>query len=73
MKLHPLFLFMALALLSGCDPDLDIALDLSSAIQPSAVTLIFPEDASECTTGISISDSESEVQFEWSPALVGDK
>ena len=72
MKFHSAYSAIVVLLLASCDPDLDIALDLDSGIQPSAVELIFPEDVSECTTGISLSDTESEVVFEWAPALVGD-
>lgn len=72
MRLYQVFGAVALLFLWGCDPDLDVALDLSSGIQPSAVELIFPEDVSECTTGISLSETESEVLFEWSPAAIGD-
>ena len=72
MKPLPFLLGLAILVLWSCDPDLDVALDLSSGIEPSAVSLIFPEDVSECTTGISLSDTESEVIFEWSEAAVGD-
>ncbi len=72
MKPHSFLLGLALLVLWSCDPDLDVALDLSSGIQPSTVSLIFPEDVSECTTGVSLSDTESEVIFEWSEANVGD-
>lgn len=72
MKSNKLFGVIALLLLWSCNPDLDIAFGLNSGIQPSAVDLIFPEDVSECTTGISLSETESEVLFEWTPASVGD-
>jgi len=72
MKPLPFLLALAVVLLWSCDPDLDIALDLNSGIEPSAVSLIFPEDISECTTGISVSDTASEVIFEWTEAAVGD-
>lgn len=72
MKPGSLYMAIVVVLLGACDPDLDVALDLSSGIQPTAVDLIFPEDVSECTTGISLSDTESEVVFEWAPAAVGD-
>lgn len=71
MKPLPLILGLSLLFLWGCDPDLDVALDLSSGIEPSAVSLIFPEDVSECTTGVSLSDTESEVVFEWTEAAIG--
>jgi hypothetical protein len=73
MKFHSAYIAIVVLFLWACDPDLDIALDLDSGIQPSAVELIFPEDVSECTTGISLSESESEVVFEWAPAIVGDR
>ena len=33
---------------------------------PTAVSLVFPDNASECTTGIDINDDTSEVEFRWS-------
>ncbi|MEO1487205.1 MAG: hypothetical protein AAFU57_15775 [Bacteroidota bacterium] len=35
---------------------------------PGTVTLVFPDQNSECTTGTEISDSQSEVTFEWQSA-----
>ena len=35
---------------------------------PGTVTLVFPDQNSECTTGTVISDSQSEVTFEWQSA-----
>ncbi|WP_350293802.1 hypothetical protein [uncultured Croceitalea sp.] len=32
---------------------------------PSAATLVFPEDDTECNTGAVVSDSQSNVTFEW--------
>ncbi|MCX2717970.1 hypothetical protein [Lentiprolixibacter aurantiacus] len=32
---------------------------------PRATTLIFPENNSECTTGVVVSDTQSQVLFEW--------
>lgn len=35
---------------------------------PEAVQLIFPEQNSECTTGISLGQEKSQVEFDWSAA-----
>lgn len=35
---------------------------------PEATSLIFPEQNSECTTGVDVSETSSEVTFRWQPA-----
>lgn len=35
---------------------------------PTAATLIFPINNSECTTGVSISETQSKITFEWNAA-----
>lgn len=64
-----LFLLMVIFLIS-CGPDVDILQTI--LVLPSEVELIFPENNSECTAGIIISETESEVIFEWSAAEVTD-
>ena len=54
----------------GCGPDVDIL--QAVLLAPSKVDLIFPENNSECTAGVIISESESEVIFDWSDAEIGD-
>lgn len=54
----------------GCQPDFDIFGALFST--PSKVDLVFPENNSECTAGVIISETESEVIFDWTDAQVGD-
>ncbi|MEM9685518.1 MAG: fibronectin type III domain-containing protein [Bacteroidota bacterium] len=39
---------------------------------PAAAALIFPEESSECTTGVSISDLMSRVTFSWTDAARAD-
>ena len=39
---------------------------------PAAAALIFPEESSECTTGVSISDLMSRVPFSWNAAARAD-
>lgn len=39
---------------------------------PEGVILVFPEENSECTTGISINEALSQVTFEWMPAKNAD-
>ncbi len=52
----------SIVLLIGCSSDVDL---LNEVLSPIAVSLVFPEDNSLCTTGIVLSDTESEVTFEW--------
>ncbi|WP_419213571.1 hypothetical protein ACNR9Q_05275 [Maribacter sp. X9] len=40
----------------------------SEPIPPEAVLLLFPEQNSECTTGVSLGRETSQVEFQWSPA-----
>lgn len=35
---------------------------------PGAVQLVFPEENSECTTGVSVNEELSQVRFEWQPS-----
>jgi hypothetical protein len=60
-KLGLLFVFL---LLYGCAPDSD----LLEILSPSAtINLSFPENLSECTEGIVVSETESEITFLWEP------
>jgi hypothetical protein len=52
-----------LIILFSCERDVDIA-KLTFTLEKAE--LIFPEDQSECTTGKIISDTESEIDFNWS-------
>lgn len=65
-----LFVFGILLMLS-CNPDLDLV--QAVLLPPSKVDLVFPENNSECTTGSVVSDTESEVVFEWTNAAIGDR
>ena len=66
----PLFVLTVFSLLFACggsddgpsDPDPD------PTTAPSATTLVFPENNSECTEGKVLSASESEVVFQWNAA-----
>lgn len=40
---------------------------------PEGATLVFPERDSECTTGVSVSETLSQVTFEWQPAQNADR
>lgn len=51
---------LALILAVGCGKD--------DPQPPAQVSLVFPEQNSECTTGISVNDLSSEVEFRWNPA-----
>ncbi len=39
--------------------------DVDPVPAPSAVLLIFPEDDTECNTGVVVNDAQSDVTFEW--------
>lgn len=36
---------------------------------PEGAVLVFPEQNSECTTGVDINETQSQVTFEWQPAM----
>ena len=56
------YLYILLVLISfGCDKD-----EVSQS--PESALLVFPFQDSECTTGISISETLSQVTFEWQSA-----
>lgn len=55
----------------GCGPDIDILQVV--LVSPSKVELVFPENNQECTAGTIISETESEVIFDWTDAEVGDR
>ncbi|MDO6472193.1 hypothetical protein [Maribacter sp. 1_MG-2023] len=57
------FLVFLLLILQSCGVDSDV---LEYAKDQINITLIFPEDDSECTEGIIVSDTQSELVFEWS-------
>lgn len=60
MKHFPIILCVSL-LLAACGSD-------DSPRVPPAVNLVYPENNSECTTGISRTDTTSEVEFIWEAA-----
>ena len=57
------FLVFLLLTIQSCGVDSDV---LEYAKDQINITLIFPEDDSECTEGIIVSDTQSELIFEWS-------
>lgn len=57
-------------LVLSCGKDSDLAQEV---LEPTKVSLIFPENNSECTAGDILSDEESRVTFEWSAATLGDE
>ncbi|NKI32002.1 hypothetical protein [Croceivirga thetidis] len=65
--------FLLIFLVASCAADTDFVQQvLEDPSVPSKVSLIFPEKNEECTTGVPVSDTESEVTFEWSDAEIGD-
>ncbi|WP_411032163.1 hypothetical protein [Spongiimicrobium sp. 3-5] len=63
-------LFSSVLLVTACGKDSDLFSKIQSV--PTAVTLVFPENNSECTAGDIISETQSEVTFEWSDAEIAD-
>tara|TARA_R110000751_G_scaffold77946_1_gene157127 strand:+ start:34245 stop:34919 length:675 start_codon:yes stop_codon:yes gene_type:complete len=55
-----------LLIIQSCGVDSDV---LEYAKDEINITLIFPEDNSECTEGIIVSDTQSELIFEWSDEI----
>ena len=58
-------LFLAGVLLFSCSKD-------SPPKPPEAALLVFPEQNSECTTGVDINDQTSQVEFRWQEAKFTD-
>ena len=67
-----LFLILIFSLLLSCGGSDDGPGDPEPTPAPSAATLVFPEDNSECTEGTLLSDTESEVIFQWNVAQNAD-
>lgn len=67
-----LFLILIFPLLLSCGGSDDGPGDPEPTPAPSAATLVFPEDNSECTEGTLLSDTESEVIFQWNVAQNAD-
>ncbi len=63
-----LSLILIFPLLLACGGSDDGPSDPEPTPAPSATTLVFPENNSECTEGTLLSDSESEVIFRWNIA-----
>lgn len=59
-----LILLLAVTILQSCGVDLDI-LEYTDADNGINILLLFPENDSNCTDGIIVSDTESELIFEW--------
>ena len=55
-----------LLIIQSCGVDSDV---LEYAKDEINITLIFPEENSECTEGIIVSDTQSELIFEWSDEI----
>ncbi|MEM8763845.1 MAG: hypothetical protein AAGD88_08535 [Bacteroidota bacterium] len=66
---RPILSLSVLLFLVACQADTDLP---SFVLNPTEVTLVFPENNSICTEGTILSDTESEVTFEWSEAVTGD-
>ncbi len=70
MKKKSIFSSLLVLLIVGCGIDSDLFEELVESA--TKVQLIFPENNSECTAGVIISENESEVVFDWSDAEVVD-
>ncbi len=62
-----IIVFVCLGVLGGCKSGSDPA--PTPIVPPSIATLLAPEKNKTCETGTSISDTQREVLFSWSPAL----
>ncbi len=60
-----------LGVLLGCSKDGDGG-DSEPVITPGAVSLVFPDNNTECNEGTIISDTQSEVTFQWNAATNAD-
>lgn len=65
MKRQFIIAVLVSVLFSGCSKD-DSSEDGSGSV--SAATLVYPGNNSECTTGISVSETDSKITFEWNAA-----
>lgn len=65
-KIIPTCLFLIL-IVTSCSSD-DSGDEVITADPPTAATLIFPENNTECNEGIVISETETEVLFQWQEA-----
>jgi hypothetical protein len=55
--------FLILILAGACGPDQDL---VDALVGLEDVKMLFPENVSECTEGIVLSETQSEVVFRWS-------
>lgn len=62
IKIISIFTFLGFSILSCSDDDYDA---INTIAIPSAATLIFPENNTVCNEGAIISESESDVLFQW--------
>lgn len=60
-------LLAILFLAFSCGKDTDFSDKVQSTL-PTQVQLLFPEENEVCTTGLVLSDTESEVEFDWTDA-----
>lgn len=51
------------SMIMSCSSD-----DDNTPSEPGMATLIFPENNSECTAGVSVNDLDSRIPFEWEPS-----
>ena len=65
-KIIPICLFLTLIVTSCSSDDSDD--EMITADPPTAATLIFPENNTECNEGTVISDTETDVLFQWEEA-----
>ena len=61
MRKRWILIFIGISIYS-CGPDLDL---LNDSIGIVSISLIFPEKDSDCTEGILVSDTQSELVFKW--------
>lgn len=67
IKIIPLCLF-AINIIISCSKDEDEQTTIVIVDSPTAATLVFPENNTECNDGIIVSDTETDVLFKWEEA-----
>jgi hypothetical protein len=63
----PIYLFL-LVIAASCSSDESGEEGINPVDPPTAATLIFPENNTECNEGVIISDTETDVLFQWQDA-----
>jgi hypothetical protein len=66
-KIIPFFL-LVIIVVTSCSKE-DNQTDVIGEVLPTAATLIYPDNNTECNEGIIVSDTETDVLFKWEEAI----